>query len=104
VLVRLQTVQIRHKTHENSRRQQKNQPHNARFEPGFAIPNVGIADASIGPALDCFPGPETLADLLGELESAFASAAIPIRALADGHYDEPRGVGLKQCSQAWETH
>jgi uncharacterized damage-inducible protein DinB len=41
-------------------------------------------------------GAETLADLLGELESAYASAATRIRALAGGNYDEPRGVGRKQ--------
>jgi uncharacterized damage-inducible protein DinB len=41
-------------------------------------------------------GSETLAELLAELESAFNSAAIRIRALAGGDYDQPRGVGRKQ--------
>lgn len=42
-------------------------------------------------------GADTLADLLSELESAFAHAAARIRALAAaGNYDEPRGVGRKQ--------
>lgn len=41
-------------------------------------------------------GAETLAELLGELETSFASAANRIRTLAGGNYDEPRGVGRKQ--------
>jgi uncharacterized damage-inducible protein DinB len=41
-------------------------------------------------------GSETLADLLGELEASFQSAAGRVRALAGGNYDEARGVGRKQ--------
>ena len=41
-------------------------------------------------------GAETLAELLGELEASFNTAAARIRALAGGNYDEPRGVGRKR--------
>ena len=41
-------------------------------------------------------GSETLAELLGEVDTAFHRAAGRVRSLAGGNYDEPRGVGRKQ--------
>jgi len=40
-------------------------------------------------------GAETLADLLREVEASFSNAAIRIRTLAGGDYDQSRGVGRK---------
>jgi len=41
-------------------------------------------------------GAETLSDLLTELETSLSKAAVRIRVLAVGNYDEPRSVGRKQ--------
>ena len=41
-------------------------------------------------------GAETLAELIAEIERAFAGAADRVRSLAGGNYDEARGVGRKQ--------